>query len=153
MVSTRLILRHRRSTGCRRKGITLYEVVLALGIFAAAMVALGQSVSTGSRAAIESRLQTQAIMRCQSKLAELISGMEPMQAVSEASFVEGGKEWSWSLDVTDGPHPDLVLLEVTVHYHAGADVDYSIRRIVRDPELLLDSGTDSASDDQSSNDP
>ena len=62
----------RRSS--RRSGLTLYEVVLSLVILAGSMTALAELIGTGRRAAVQSKLRTQAVLLCQSKLSEVVSG-------------------------------------------------------------------------------
>ena len=57
-----------------RRGLSLFEVVIALTIFACSMGAIGHLISTGVRAAVRSRLESQAIMRSESKMAEVAAG-------------------------------------------------------------------------------
>ena len=68
-----------KSSNCttsRRNGLTLFELLLALAIFLASLAALAHSCWTsGSRAAAQAKLQTEAILRCESKLGELVSGI------------------------------------------------------------------------------
>ena len=132
-------------------GLTLYEVVLALVIFLGALLALGQLIATGSRAAIRSRLQTQAILLCDSKLCEVLAGIEPMQAAASVPFDSSDSNWFWSLDVVQGPTENLLLLELTVS-HMGenklSDASSSISRYVSDPQFSSESSdTDSATEE------
>ena len=60
-----------------RRGITLYEVVIALVIFSGSIAAISEGVSTGVRAALQSRLQSQAILLCESKMGEVMAGVVP----------------------------------------------------------------------------
>ena len=124
-----------------RSGLTLYEIVLALTIFLGSMLAISTIISNGSRAAIQSRLQTQAILRCQSKLSEILAGVEPMETVSNVQFEEETANWIWSLDLGPGPHDVLVDMTVTVSHirqDGTPDMTYSLRRFMRDPQLYLD---------------
>ena len=136
----------------RRTGLTLLEVVLALSIFLASLAALGQLISTGSRAAIESRLLTQAVLHCETKLAEILAGVEPMQSVSDAPLGDETPGWYWSLQVADGPHYDILDLEVLVS-HVGpqnaVDATFSIRRFIRDPQLYIDASAQAAPGEES----
>ena len=61
-------------------GFTLLEVLVSLSIFLVAYAALAQLYTTGSKAAIAAALETQAVLRCESKLAELIAGVESLEA-------------------------------------------------------------------------
>ena len=47
--------------------------MLTLGIFVGAMAVLSELVANGHRAAIESRLQTEAIIRAEAKMNEVIA--------------------------------------------------------------------------------
>jgi general secretion pathway protein I len=125
-------------TPTRRRGLTLFELLLALAIFLASLAALAHLINSGSRAAIEGRLQTQAIVRCESKLAEVLAGVEPIERTSDTPFADD-PDWTWSLEVQPGSVPDLIDLQVTVS-HTGnsalANSSYSLRRYVRDPRLF-----------------
>lgn len=124
-----------------RSGLTLYEVVLSLTLFLGAMLAISQIISIGSRAAVQSRLQTQAIMRCESKLSEILAGIEPMESVSNAQFDEETANWVWSLEIGPGPHEVLLDLTVSVSHisqNGNPDSTFSLRRFVRDPQLFVD---------------
>ena len=73
-----------RATGVTsRRAFSLLEVLLALGIFLTAFVALSQLSSNGMNAAVEARLTTNAILRCESKLAELVAAVEPLEDVAD----------------------------------------------------------------------
>lgn len=133
----------------RRAGLTLYEVLLALAIFLGALAALSQLLTTGSRAAVQANLQTQAVILCESKLAEVVAGVEPLQQVSGA-VIEEAPEWQWSLEFVEGdPHEDLVTVVVSVA-HAGqagaADASFSIRRFIRNPLLWQEAAENAAAE-------
>lgn len=123
-----------------RAGLTLLEVVLALAIFVGSMAALGQLINTGVQSAVRARLETQAILRCESKLAEVIAGVEALESTDELPF-EDNPAWTWSMEVVDGPHADLLMMYVTVNYAGGsslANVSYSLERYVRNPQIFID---------------
>lgn len=120
-------------------GLTILEVILALGIFTMSMAALNELVSTGTRAAVQSRLHTQAVLRCETKIAEVVSGFEPVEDVSDGDF-EDDENWSWSMQVLEGPHIDLLELFVTVTYEGpteASSVSTSLNRYVRDPAVFM----------------
>jgi type II secretion system protein I len=128
-----------------RRGITLYEVVVALVIFAGSMAAISEAVSTGMRAAVQSRLQSQAILLCESKMGEVLAGVVPPQSLAESAFTEPQLEgWKWGLSVKPGPHTGLLLVDVDVAYRlAGNSVDasFSLERLVRDQSAFATSTT------------
>jgi type II secretion system protein I len=133
-----------------RRGITLYEVVVALVIFAGAMAAISEAVSTGVRAALQSRLQSQAILLCQSKMGEVLAGAVPRQSMAEAAFVEPYLQgWKWSLSVKPGPHTGLLLVEVEVDYRLASnsvDGSFSLARLVRDQTAFASSASAAAAE-------
>ncbi|MCH7988263.1 MAG: hypothetical protein IID46_03830 [Planctomycetes bacterium] len=121
--------------------MTLYEVVISLTIFLGAMLAISQIISVGSRAAVQARLQTQAILRCESKLSEILAGVEPMESVSNAQIEEDTANWVWSLEIGQGPHEVILDLTVSVSHinqEGNPDSTFSLRRYVRDPQLFID---------------
>ena len=121
-------------------GMSLLEVVLALGILLMSLAALAQLISAGSRAAIDSQMQTEAIIRCQSKVAEVVCGSVPLQTVERASFADDPL-WQWSLRIQATSIEDLLDVQVTVSRggsgsHASS-ATYSLRRYLRDPETFV----------------
>lgn len=127
-----------------RRGLTLFEVVLALGIFLGAAAALSQLVSNGSRAAVRAQLLTEAAFRCESKLAELLSGVEMLQDTAARPFDDQPMSWEWSAAVSEGSLPDLLQVTVTVrHLREGVpdDVSFTLDRLVRDPQVFVDANT------------
>ena len=123
-----------------RRGLTLLEIILALTIFFGAMAALSQLAWSGSRAAIQARLKTQAIVRCEAKLAEVLAGIEVLGPKSNVAFPDDAK-WTYSVSIGDSPFPDLLQVQVTVG-HTGnnslANVQFSLNRWMRDPSIFLD---------------
>lgn len=128
-----------------RRGITLYEVVIALIIFTGAVAAISEGVSTGVRAALQSRLQSQAILLCESKMGEVMAGVVPRASTSETSYAEPQLQgWTWAVSVKPGPQNGLQLIQVDVAYKlAGDSVDatFSLSRLVRDPSVFITSET------------
>lgn len=128
----------RSSRRRRRTGLTLFEVLLALAIFLVSLAALAHLIASGTRAAVQGRLQTEAIIRCKSKMAEVVAGAEAMETLSRVAFTDDPK-WIWNLSVEQGPWPDLRTVQVTVS-HIGTNplgnTSYTLRRYVRDPRLF-----------------
>ncbi len=123
-----------------RAGLTLLEVLISLAIFLGSLTALSQLIGIGSRAAVQAQLRTQAILKCQSKLSEVIAGAQPLESVTQASF-EDEENWKWSLDVQPGAYDNMLQLTVTVQYAGTGDIvtsSYRLTRQIRDPAMLLD---------------
>lgn len=134
------VTRRRRVPRSLRKGLTLFELLLALAIFLASLAALAQLLASGSRAAAQAKLQTEAILRCESKLGEVVSGVEPIKAASKGSFTDD-PSWSWQLTATDGPWPSLQLIELQVSRTGQSSLSsssYTLQRFVRDPALFVE---------------
>lgn len=121
----------------RRRGLTLLEVLLSLGLFLGALAALSQLWYGGVRAAVQARLATQAILRCESKLNEVVAGAVPLQSTSDTPF-DDDSSWTWSLQVEIGPHTDSMLVTVKVSHPGQSGLsssDYQLRRLIRDPQV------------------
>jgi len=127
-------------TSSRRSGLTLLEILLSLAIFFGSLAVLSQLAWNGVRAAVQARLMTQAIIRCEAKLAEVLAGYEPLQAKTRVPFSDN-RAWTWTLVVADTNYPDLMQLEVTASHRGNsnmASVDYTLRRWMRDPGIFQD---------------
>ena len=125
----------RRTRNECRRGFSLFEVVLSLAVFLAAFSALSELSSSGMSSAVQARLRTKAILRCESKLAELVAAVEPLEDIDGQAF-EDDANWSWSLATTPGTHADLLLLTVTVTYDGGTEMaasGFSMSQLIRDP--------------------
>lgn len=124
----------------QRRGLTLLEVVLALAIFLAAVAALRQLTELGSRAAIQTDAQSAAVLRAETKLAELLAGVVPIAEGAGGRFADA-PGWRWELLITPGPHASLRVLTLTViRDQAGPQppVRFSLTRWVNAEELKND---------------
>lgn len=123
-----------------RRGITLFEVVLALAIFIGAFAAISQILHNGSHAGVRSRLTSEAVLRCQSRMNEAIAGVLPLQPAQNVPF-EDDARWEWSLNIYDGPVPGLLEVE-TIVAHPGSrtasNVEVRLVRLIRDPDVFLE---------------
>ena len=122
-----------------RSGLTLLEIVLSLAIFLGALAALSQLAWNGTRATVQARLKTQATIRCETKLNEVVAGIEPMQARQNVAFPDDS-QWTWSQVVTPSSHPELVQLDVTVSHRGTsrlARIDVTLRRWAREQSLFV----------------
>jgi len=120
--------------------MTLYEVLVALAIFLGALAVLGQSMSTGTRAATQAKLRSQAMLRCEQKLGEVLAGIIPLQSDQGREFEDKAPNWSWDLNVEKGPTTGLLFVTVTATHsgsNSSAKATYSISRYVRDPEVFV----------------
>ena len=123
-----------------RHAFSLLEVLLALAILLIALTGIGQLISVGTRAAIDARLESEATLRAECALQELLGGVQPMQSTSATPF-EGDPDWHWMASVVEGPHVDLLQVTVTA-YRQGPGEDprghVSLPTLVRGPQIFLD---------------
>ena len=128
-------------TRSRRNGLTLYEVVLSLAIFVVALAAISQILNVGARSASEARLRSEAIVRCDSKMAEVVARVVPLKPVIDSEFEDDPSgRWKWGLELLPGPHPALLEAVLTVDYTGGErafDVGCELRRWVLDTESIV----------------
>ncbi len=132
-------MQNRPAAGNPRSGLTLLEIVLSLTIFFASMAALSQLATNGTRATVLARLKTQATIRCETKLNEILAGAEAMQSKSGASFPDDS-HWTWSLVVTPSSYSDLMQLDVTASHRGSsrlASVDVTVRRWARQQAVFI----------------
>ena len=114
----------------RPRGLTLLEIVLSLGIFCGALAALSQLAWSGTRATVQARLKTQAVIRCEAKLNEVLAGIGAMVARSNTPFPDDS-HWTWSQIVVPSSHPELVQIDLTVSHRGGSrlsNIDVTLRR-------------------------
>lgn len=123
-----------------RQGLTLLEVLLSLGLFLGALAALSQLWYGGVRASVQARLSTQAILRCESKLNEVVAGAVPLQSTTDTPF-EDDASWTWSLQVLPDTHANVLQLIVSVSHPGQGGLSassYQLRRLLRDPQVWID---------------
>jgi len=123
----------------RRQAFTLYEVVLAIAILLGAMTVMSKLIATGSRAGSRAQLQTDAMLLCQSKLSEVVAGVEPLASVRGAPVGSTTPDWVWNLEVSSGPRDDLLELRVEVLLSDGGSTPRakaSLVRWMRNPSLF-----------------
>jgi type II secretion system protein I len=118
----------------RRRGLSLLEVLVALAIFLMSMIVIGQLITLGGDRALDVQNRGLAAQLCQSKLAEVVAGVVPLESQPETPFEEDST-WLWSLDCE--PHAVPGLWSVTVHVtrqQAGPTrVGCSLSQVVLDP--------------------
>jgi len=129
-----------------RAGLTLLEVLIALGIFVSSIAVISQLLAQGVRGAQLAQYETEAIFRAESKLAEVVAGAVPFQTAANVTYADNDA-WTWSLTVQPGPTEDLFIVEVTVNRAALSSlgsVDFTVTRLVRDPQMLVEAATAAA---------
>lgn len=126
-----------RAHRTRRTGLTLWEVMLALAILGGSITVIGQLVRLGVRAASEARSLSTAQLLCEAKVAELASGIEPLQSVSATPY-PFEMDWVYSVEVQPVDQEGLLAIRVTVENVTEqrlVPVSFSLERWIIDPSL------------------
>jgi prepilin-type N-terminal cleavage/methylation domain-containing protein len=127
----------------RRNGITLLEVLIALAIFLGSFAIISQIMRTGAQASNQGQQQNEIVLRARSLMNEVLAGSVELEPVQEASF-DDTDLYTWSMSISDGPIPDLFIVEVTVarrRQGGTGDMPFTLTRYMRDPEVFLQSTT------------
>ncbi len=127
-------------------GMTLLEVVIALALFFAAMSAIAEILRMGSESSVKAQLQAEASLLGESKLNEILAGIEPLTPVQSQPFVDA-PQWTWSLAVEDDVTLSLKRVLLTVnHLNSAGKPNHEVKfaRWTRDPLLFQQSGSSSS---------
>ena len=131
-----------RSRCCGRNGLSLLEVLFALAILVASLSVLSKLVELGVRASEFAQLHTSAILLAESKMGELVAGIEPINSTGGGSFLED-PAWQWQLTVASGPVDGLKWVSITVSRsptgelaHNREPIDFTLSRWVMDPDYF-----------------
>ena len=124
-----------RTTQPGRSGITLFEVVIAMVIFALTLPALNTLVQVGTQRAEESAYLSRASMECRGKLAEVTVGAQPMETTDWTGFDQPDMvNWSWKLTANDGDVDGLKQVQVSVKFDPGANpTQVTLSQYIIDP--------------------
>lgn len=131
-----------------RRGLSLLEVIISTAIFLGALTAILFALNVGQRSELAARLQSEAVLRCEAVMAEVISGVRPAESSGENPFEDDEiGNWQWSLQVESGPGADLLQVTVIVEHRPGGDepnASFSLVRFLRDPQIFLDAAMEGA---------
>ncbi|MBS0260606.1 MAG: hypothetical protein JSS02_01515 [Planctomycetes bacterium] len=114
--------------------MSLFEVVISLAILMGALAAIGQLISTGARGAVDAKLHSQAVIRCETTMAEIQSGYMGLRSTT-GTFTDD-PNWTWSVAVSSTQHSGLYLVEVKSEHKGTSSmgqVSFALRRFIRDP--------------------
>ncbi|MFH1921985.1 MAG: hypothetical protein ABIP48_19135 [Planctomycetota bacterium] len=137
----------------RRSGFSLLEVIMAAAILLGSLVVLGQLATVGRMHAHDADELTTAQVLSQSKLNEILAGVELLRSVEDQALLEA-PGWVYSVEVESLDRLGLASLRVTVSEDLSElDEDgeqrppkrFTLTRWVRDPEQQARSGPDSDS--------
>ncbi len=107
---------------CRRRGLSLIEVIIAMGILVGTTAILAQLISIGEKQATKSVEMTEAQNICHNKMAELMSGLSPLTAIKdEPAAIDS--PWNYSVQIEPVGFRDLYSLTVSVSQQHNALAD------------------------------
>ena len=121
-----------------RAGLTLLEVLVALAIFLLALGGISHLLSFAGERALEVQTRNQAARLCQSKLAEVLSGVLPLSTQGDTPFEED-PNYHWSLTAEQqGAIPNLwtITIKVTRDTSNGDPLENTITQMILDPSVI-----------------
>lgn len=133
----RMTSRPERAIASGRRGISLLEVLLSIVILGGAWSAISQLMTNGMMLGLRSQHDSEAALRCRSRMQELITGIVPVRPAERVPFADDPM-WVWSLAVKH-PFQDLPAircLELTVEPVAGnlTSSSFTLQQLMRAPE-------------------
>jgi type II secretion system protein I len=128
------------SPGCnrirtQRRGLTLLEVVTAIAILGGALIAIGNLMYLGSRAAGQSSQYSAAQVLCDAKMAEVCAGVLPLQSTAGMPIDES-PGWEYSIDIGQANVNGLLAVTVSVQQSSvttSTPVVFTLMRWIPDP--------------------
>jgi hypothetical protein len=126
------------------------EVLVAVAIFLFSMVVISQMFQSASLRALRTKRLTRAALFCESKIEEIVFGLQPLQS-SGLQPLEGAEPgWLYSMAVepeswSSVPYNNqtvtgLCTLHVTVVWSGGRSMDrveFTLSRLMLDPNLRV----------------
>jgi type II secretion system protein I len=134
----------------KRSGLSLLEVMLALAILGLALAAIGELMRIGSRSAEMARDLTTAQILCETKMAEIVTGMLPTTPIAEAPILDAGtgNDWLYAIETQTIDQQGLISIRVTVQQNpafASRPVSFSLVRWMIDPNSQSTTTSESTS--------
>lgn len=137
-------------SGCvSRSGFTLLEIIISVAIFLGGLAAIMQGLAIGQRSELSARLQSEAVLRCEAKMGEILCG------AAEATSSQGNRfdddeigNWEWSAESVESGTAGLLQITVLVEHKPGSEepnAAFTLIRYMRDPQLFLDAALQESS--------
>lgn len=96
-----------------RDGFSLMEVLLAASILLGSLIVLGQLAAVGRKHVHDADAWTTAQLACQTKLNEILAGIDPVRSVQGQSLADA-PGWVYSVEVESAGRLGLASLRVIV---------------------------------------
>jgi len=128
VVDWRLRKRSRRGGG----GFSLIETLVAVSIFAIAIVAVIEGLAASSRAQIWVERENRAVMLAQNILEEIEYAGDLEVGTDQGRFEDEDSDYSWSSEVVETPDEGLYQVTVVVSWNEGeAEREFQLTTYVR----------------------
>ena len=138
----------RTKTSHPRRGLSLLEVLISVAIFLGALTAIMQLLNSGQQAEVSARLKTEAVLRCETKMAEIVCEIEKTASTEEQKFPDDEiGNWQWSAEIGNGDATNLLKVTVTVEHLPDGKIPnaaFTLTRYMRDPQLFIDAALSEA---------
>ncbi len=125
-----------------RHGLTLLEVIISVAIFLGGLTAIMQGLAMGQRSELSARLQSEAVLRSEATMGEIICGASPATSSQGNRFDDDEiGNWEWSAVVSETGTSGLLQVTVTVEHKPGGEdpnASFTLIRYMRDPQIFLD---------------
>jgi len=148
MMRRTLISLRRTKLSHPRSGLSLLEVLISVAIFLGALTAIMQLLNSGQQAEVSARLKTEAVLRCETKMAEIVCGIEKTVSTEEQKFPDDEiGNWQWSAEIGNGNATSLLKITVTVEHLPDGKIPnaaFTLTRYMRDPQLFIDAALSEA---------
>jgi len=146
------MMQHRHSGqvryGADRRGLSLLEVLISVAIFLGSMTVIMFALNSGQRSEISARLQSEAVLRCEAVMGEIVSGVQEATASEDNSFEDDETgNWKWNAQVMSTGGNGLMQITVIVEHRPDdgePNAAFSLVRYMRDPQLFLDAAVEGA---------
>lgn len=125
-----------------RSGLSLLEVILAIAIFGGSLAVIGELIRLGTRSAMEARELTTAQLYCESKMAEVASGIIPQQPIglTPIDIQNPVPEWYYTVEVAQTDREGLLGVYVMVIKNPDLattqPISFSLVRWMKDAALV-----------------
>lgn len=125
-----------------RRGLSLLEIIISVAIFMASLAAIMEGLQIGRRSELSARLQSEAVLRCETVMGEILSGVKEAASAQGNPFDDDETgNWEWTAEVTEAGTTGLLQVTVLVEHRPGGEepnAAFTLVRYMRDPQLFLD---------------
>ncbi len=122
-----------------RRGLSLFEVVIAATILAGSFAMLSQLIDVGQQASLRTSLELQGLVRAETVLDELVAGVTEVVTTGPSAFTDD-PNWTYEVVVENGYQNlslDYVFVRVThVQNNGMQNARVELSRLIYVPVVL-----------------